>query len=312
MQDVNYSSRIRTFNSDSRLHSHDGVESPLQLPGVRQDYTEDKSLSDMGYPLEEAQETRKILQQELSGDNELPAPRRVILQSAVKILDEVLKSFPSASVDIPVDARAAASSASSQEPSFEFFYMMLEGWCFFIYLLAYLVHKLIPVQKPEAEKGTLWPDHVSNPCLRDMTYALIARDGNEQLLCHFRVCVYTKAISVISRWLVSTETNTSIRQTLIESKSRYMAAACKALDSISFLSPPSISVIQALLSGVWIPLQYIPVSYKLGKLMTCTGNANARNGQCVSKLGLNVCGSSLSRRTGWPQIGQFRPPERKR
>ncbi|KAE8338006.1 hypothetical protein BDV24DRAFT_166708 [Aspergillus arachidicola] len=230
MQDLNSSLELRSSNSDSRIHSHDSVESPRRLPSAREVSAEAKNLSDMGYPLEEAQETREILEQELSSAHGLPASRRAILHSAVKILDEVLKSFPSASVNIPVDARAPASSASTHEPSFEFFYMMLE----------------------EAEKGTLWPDHVSNPCLRDMTYALIARNENEQLLCHYRVCVYTKAISVISRWLLSTETNTSIRSTLIESKSRYITAACRALDSIGFLSPPSLSLIQALLSGAML------------------------------------------------------------
>jgi hypothetical protein len=143
LQDVNSPLRLRTTNSDSRLPSHDGVESPRQLPRPRQDSTEGKSLGDMSHPLEEAHETRRILQ-DLSRTKRLPARRPVILQSAVKILDEVLKSFPTASVDIPVDTGTAALPASYHVPSFESFHMMLEGWCSFVLLLTYLAHKLIP------------------------------------------------------------------------------------------------------------------------------------------------------------------------
>ncbi|KAJ6001575.1 hypothetical protein N7522_006802 [Penicillium canescens] len=70
--DMNSPLRFRTSNSDGRLPSHEGVGSPRQLPGP-QDSTEGKSLGDMSYPLEEAHETRKILQQELSGAKRLSA-----------------------------------------------------------------------------------------------------------------------------------------------------------------------------------------------------------------------------------------------
>jgi len=82
-----------------------------------------------------------------------------------------------------------------------------------------------------------------------MVLALMERKENEQVLLQYQVCVYAKEIFRISRW-------TSIRhdETFLKHHEHtlhyYKNMALAALRQINMLSPPTLTLVQALLSGV--------------------------------------------------------------
>lgn len=84
-----------------------------------------------------------------------------------------------------------------------------------------------------------------------MCLALVQGQGDETTLNHYRVVVYTKAALIVAR-LPGTELGERVhlQGLLRSSKKQYEATALAALAKINVLTAPSLSLLQALLSGV--------------------------------------------------------------
>lgn len=82
-----------------------------------------------------------------------------------------------------------------------------------------------------------------------MSLALVEGDVDEQTLIYYRVCAYAKATFFIAR-LSELERSKRLRDHFQSSRKEYEASALSALDHINILAPPSLSLVQALLSGV--------------------------------------------------------------
>ncbi|OQE02186.1 hypothetical protein PENVUL_c040G02293 [Penicillium vulpinum] len=100
-----------------------------------------------------------------------------------------------------------------------------------------------------------WPDHISSPTLKKMIISLVENEGDEHCRLHYRVCVYTKAFFCALKWSQVYRSPT-VLQRLEKSQRQYKATTLAALCRIHFLSPPSLSLVQALLSGAML-MQYI-------------------------------------------------------
>lgn len=94
-----------------------------------------------------------------------------------------------------------------------------------------------------------WPDHISSRALEKMILCLVENEGDENCRLHYRVCVYTKAFFCALKWSQVYRSPT-IRQRLEISQRQYKAIVLAGLFRLHFLLPPSISLVQALLSGV--------------------------------------------------------------
>lgn len=82
-----------------------------------------------------------------------------------------------------------------------------------------------------------------------MGLAILGNSESEQVLQLYRVIVWVKAVAAISNIapLVSSERLKSHFGTL---KKQYQAAALDELNSLPLAAPPSLTLVQALLSGV--------------------------------------------------------------
>jgi hypothetical protein len=96
-----------------------------------------------------------------------------------------------------------------------------------------------------------WYDHISPQTLENMCLALVQGKDDESILNHYRVAVYTKAASMVAR-LPETEVGNRayLHGLLRSSKEQYESTALAALTKINLLTSPSLSLLQALLSGV--------------------------------------------------------------
>lgn len=82
-----------------------------------------------------------------------------------------------------------------------------------------------------------------------MCLALVEGNIDEQTLVYYRICAYTKAVFFVAR--VSELGHTKrLRDHFQNSRKEYEASALSALSKINILAPPSLSLVQALLSGV--------------------------------------------------------------
>ncbi|CAG7925105.1 unnamed protein product [Penicillium olsonii] len=97
-------------------------------------------------------------------------------------------------------------------------------------------------------KQSFWPDHVSFQTLEEMSVALIEGNEDQHTLTCYRVCVYMKAASLLSR-LPKKDRKPPLRRHHEQSIKQYEHEIHQALSEIDYLAPPSLVLLQALLSG---------------------------------------------------------------
>lgn len=96
-----------------------------------------------------------------------------------------------------------------------------------------------------------WYDHISPQTLETMCLALVQGQDDESILNLYRVAVYTKAASIVARMPETEVCNRAYLHGLLKSsKEQYESTALAALTKINLMTSPSLSLLQALLSGV--------------------------------------------------------------
>jgi hypothetical protein len=98
--------------------------------------------------------------------------------------------------------------------------------------------------------GTVsWPDHISDKTLEQMGLAIIERTESEQVLQHYRITVWVKAMGCISKMgpLITSE---SLRAHFRSLKKRYEASAIEILNQLPLAAAPSLLLLQSILSAV--------------------------------------------------------------
>lgn len=95
-----------------------------------------------------------------------------------------------------------------------------------------------------------------------MLLYLIDNEGNDQIALHYRVCVYSKAFFFLMK-SPRPHHNNPICQRLKQSQREYKRVALASLSRLPFLSSPSLSLVQALLSGVCAAICLFPENANL-------------------------------------------------
>ncbi|KAL4815769.1 hypothetical protein BDW67DRAFT_185489 [Aspergillus spinulosporus] len=183
--------------------------------------------------MQPACEARHFLQQELRRSDHLSLHRRTVLENALLLVNKL-----STATLEPKQLLGSARSSEDRDPpdlhafSIETYYMMSK----------HMVHQHSP------GKHLHWPDHVSIKGLEHMSLSLVEGNLAKQTELYYRVCVYVKAIFFYAR-IRQPQLTPRLRSHIKTTHEKYTAAALKALEQISFVEDPSISLVQALLSG---------------------------------------------------------------
>ncbi|OJJ29599.1 hypothetical protein ASPWEDRAFT_305901 [Aspergillus wentii DTO 134E9] len=93
-----------------------------------------------------------------------------------------------------------------------------------------------------------WPDHISLQTLERMSLATMNDTVSGQTALHYKVCIFSKAIIFVSRWLRLCSPGI-LADNLEKSREKYIAACLECLTLIDFSRSPSLSMLQALLCG---------------------------------------------------------------
>lgn len=82
-----------------------------------------------------------------------------------------------------------------------------------------------------------------------MVTRLLNGDAHGQLYHQLCICIYAKAMCTVDQ-LSRLSNNASLTKSFLESKKVYKAAVIRALGEIDICTTPSLTLIQALISGV--------------------------------------------------------------
>jgi hypothetical protein len=109
-----------------------------------------------------------------------------------------------------------------------------------------------PDKRTNSQGTVSWPDHISNKVLEQMGLAIIEGTECEQVLQHYRIIVWVKAMGCISKMapLITSESLKAHFRTL---KKRYEVSAIELLNQVPLAAAPSLLLLQSLMSAVCLP-----------------------------------------------------------
>ncbi|KAJ9365687.1 hypothetical protein C8Q69DRAFT_499131 [Paecilomyces variotii] len=189
-------------------------------------------------PSHRTNEAREFIQQELD-HNILPQERQAVFESALQLINQLPHLSGESNASGLLGTSDLSPSVICTAAPAELLYMMLPAFA----------------RRTGIGACMEWPDHISTKTLERMTLTLIEGHPSQQLLLQYRVCVYIKAFFFTIMRANPPHSN-SVLQRLEESRSQYAATALDSLSRIGLLSPPSLPLVQALLSGA-IFMQYV-------------------------------------------------------
>ncbi|PLB45069.1 hypothetical protein P170DRAFT_513133 [Aspergillus steynii IBT 23096] len=204
-------------------------------------YAEASSVPSLVTPPNESshrtEDARQLIQNELEHNDGMAKDRKNVLRSALDFVSG-FSHAPHASQPSWNDLDLAEDLVfGSTAP--EMLYMMLPG---------------IIDEHEYGSKTIHWPDHITGPTLQKMLLYLIDDGQNDKIALHYRVCVYSKAFFFLMK--SHFQHNDAIFQRLKQSQREYKNIALASLARLTFLSPPCLSLVQALLSGAML-MQYL-------------------------------------------------------
>ncbi|KAJ5652347.1 transcriptional regulator family: Fungal Specific TF [Penicillium longicatenatum] len=185
-----------------------------------------------------ASEAKEYIEHELQCNPALSKDRRTTLEMAQKFVSQLSN---------PGIHRYETGAAEEQEigetapPTLtpELLYMMLPG----------------SDRMTNSQGAIAWPDHISDQTLERMGLAIIEHTESEQILQLYRITVWVKAISCISK-LAPLISSQPLKVHFRNLKKQYEAAAIEELNSVPLTATPSLTLLQALLSGKRL-MQYL-------------------------------------------------------
>jgi hypothetical protein len=93
-------------------------------------------------------------------------------------------------------------------------------------------------------------DHVPPKAVEKIGITLMDGKADEQTLSLCKVIIHFKAATVLYASQLQGPKSVEVQKHIRQMEYVYMSAALTALDSISFLTPPSLLLVQALITGV--------------------------------------------------------------
>ncbi|PIG84501.1 hypothetical protein AARAC_009922 [Aspergillus arachidicola] len=181
---------------------------------------------------QQTSEGSRLLQRELESNVMIGQDRSVVLKRAIDFVSRISNSGDLSSTTGIFQPSTTGGDAEPHIFPPELLYMMTMN----------------PEHEPGVMKRSFWPDHISLETLEKMCLSIMEDKADRQTLVCYRICVYMKAITLISR-LPREDRSASVRRHLEQSKKQYEVEICRALGELDFLAPPCLSFLQALLSG---------------------------------------------------------------
>ncbi|GFF30927.1 hypothetical protein IFM46972_03067 [Aspergillus udagawae] len=181
---------------------------------------------------QQTSEGARFLQRELESNVTMGQDRSVVLRRAIDFVSRISNSGDLSSVTSTFKSGTTGSDAEPHKFPPELLYMMT----------------ITPDPEPGVMKRSFWPDHISLETLENMCLSIMEEKEDRQTLICYRICVYMKAVTLISR-LPRRDRSALVRRHLEQSKRQYEDEIHRALSELDFLRPPSLSFLQALLSG---------------------------------------------------------------
>jgi hypothetical protein len=106
-----------------------------------------------------------------------------------------------------------------------------------------------PDKRTNSQGTFSWPDHISDRALEQMGLAIIEGNECEQVLQHYRIIVWVKAMGCISK-LAPLIPSEPLKIHFRKLKKRYEAAATELLNQVPLAAAPSLLLLQSLMSAV--------------------------------------------------------------
>jgi hypothetical protein len=196
-----------------------------------------------------ASEAREYIEHELQCNPALSKDRRTALESARKFVSQL--SNPTLNWEETAAIHDMEIQENLEPPTLtpELLYMMLPGKLPRMEQMSAILIIVGPDKKTNSQGTINWPDHISDKVLEQMGLSIIEGAECEQVLQHYRLNVWVKAMSFISKMgpLVPSE---PLRNHFRSLKKRYEAAAIEILNQIPLAAEPSLLLLQSVLSAV--------------------------------------------------------------
>jgi hypothetical protein len=125
-----------------------------------------------------------------------------------------------------------------------------------------ILHILLGAQMKEPSPASLQLhllDHIPPKEFEKIALALLQDEVDEQTRNLYKVIVHFKAAIVLCMKQVNPSTSPGILQEIKSAKMMHVQAALTALDRVSMLAPPSLLLLQAMITGV----SHIPFKYRV-------------------------------------------------
>ncbi|KAI9927202.1 hypothetical protein MW887_003586 [Aspergillus wentii] len=179
---------------------------------------------------QQTSEGTRFLQSELESNPFLGTSRSILMREAIGFVNRLSNTSNPYFATDTFDSSGTSDDLKSKAFPPELLYMMTMD------------------TEPNTMKQSFWPDHVSFQTLEEMCLSLIEGKEDRHTRACYRVCVYMKAAVLLSR-LPKKDRSVPLRRHLEKSKKEYEHEMHQALSEIDYLSPPSLVLLQAFLSG---------------------------------------------------------------
>ncbi|CAG8162038.1 unnamed protein product [Penicillium olsonii] len=230
--------------SNEQQKRHSAYDSQQQLPASKRHKSQAMAPSSAHHvhspdSTHHASEARGYIEHELQCNPALSKDRRTALESARRFVGQLSNPTLHLEETALMDDIDVEDDLEPPVLTPELLYMMLPG----------------PDKRTNSQGTVSWPDHISDKVLEQMGLAIIENSECEQVLQHYRINVWVKAMGCISKMapLITSEPLTIHFRTL---KKRYEAAATELLNQIPLAAAPSLLLLQSLMSAVRL-MQYL-------------------------------------------------------
>ncbi|KGO75451.1 Transcription factor, fungi [Penicillium italicum] len=179
-----------------------------------------------------ASEAMEYIEHELQCNPALSKDRRTALESARKFVGQL--SNPTLNFEETAAVPEMDVQENLEPPTLtpELLFMMIPG----------------PGKKTDCQETITWPDHISDKVLEQMGLAIIEGTECEQVLRHYRINVWVKAMGCISK-MAPLITSEPLRNHFRSLRKSYEVAAIEALNQIPLAAEPSLILLQSVMSA---------------------------------------------------------------
>lgn len=196
-----------------------------------------------------ASEAIEYIEHELQCNPALSKDRRTALESARKFVSQL--SNPTLNFEETATMPDMDVQENLEPPTLtpELLFMMLPGKLPTIGQVSAMLIIVGPDTKTHCQGTINWPDHISDKVLEQMGLAIIEGTECEQVLQHYRINVWVKAMGCISK-MAPLITSEPLRNHFRSLRKSYEVAAIDILNQIPLAAEPSLILLQSVMSAV--------------------------------------------------------------